>query len=318
MSRRDQLLFNSLSPNSWKAYNTAWRSFTKVLSNLGFVSFLPLREQHLEIYVVAASDTLAYGTIKSYLSGIKFWHLLAGFSLDSLFQDRLRLLLRGVRRIQGNSRLRPKRIPITLQDLHAISSWVTIYLPFYDATLLQAALRLAFFGLLRISEFTCAAVGTFQVNTDLALQDVQVDEVAGFLRIYIKVSKSDPFRQGFSLRIAKTDSDLCPFTALISYLSLRRPLGPGPLFILSNGQFLTRDHVVLVLSRVFPHIPSALLGSHSFRIGGASRLCALGVPDATIQILGRWSSSAFKRYLHLSDSYVGYLHDRMSRDVNRP
>ena len=105
---------------------------------------------------------------------------------------------------------------------------------------------------------------------------------------------------------------------MISFLALRRPLGPGPLFILNNGQFLTREHVMLVLARAFPRTPSVLVGSHSFRIGGASRLCALGVPDATIQILGRWSSSAFKKYLRLSDQYVASLHGRMSQDVNRP
>ena len=155
-------------------------------------------------------------------------------------------------------------------------------------------------------------------NSELAVQDVQVDYVTGLCRIHIKVSKSDPFRQGFTLRISRTNGPLCPFSSMVNYLSMRAQLGPGPLFVLTNGQFLTRDHIVLVLARAFPHIPSIFMGSHSFRIGGATRLCALGVPDATIQILGRWSSAAFKKYLHLSDQYVGSLQGAMSRDVNRP
>ena len=118
--------------------------------------------------------------------------------------------------------------------------------------------------------------------------------------------------------MSRTNVPICPFSAMAHYLSLRGHLGAGPLFVLSNGQFLTREHIVLVLARAFPRIPSVLMGSHSFRIGGASRLCALGVPDATIQILGRWSSAAFKKYLHLSDQYVGSLQVAMSRDVKRP
>ena len=138
MSRRQQLLFNSLSTNSWRAYNTAWRSFAKELNQLGFFTLLPLREDLLEIYVVSVSERLAYGTIKSYLSGIKFRHTLAGFSVDNLFQDRLRLLLRGIRRMQGNSRVRPKRIPITTGDLHTLNSWSNTHLSMYDASLVQA------------------------------------------------------------------------------------------------------------------------------------------------------------------------------------
>ena len=316
VNKRQDLLYHSLSTNTWKAYNTAWRSYTTLLSQLGIAIHLPLREELLEIYVVGVSDRLSYGTIKSYLSAIKFVHMVSGFSVDNLFQGRLKLLLRGIRRKQGNSRTRPKRLPIMLEDLNNLCLWVETNLLTYDAALFRAAFLLAFFGLLRVSEFTCSSISEFRENVDLAVDDVFVDYNAGLLRVRIKISKSDPFRQGFVLRIAKTRERLCPFSAMTWFLSFRRLLGPGPLFRLSNGQFLTRDHIVQVLARVFPHVPAAIMGSHSFRIGGASRLCVLGVQDATIQTLGRWASAAFKKYLHLSDQYVSELQSRMSRDVN--
>ena len=31
---------------------------------------------------------------------------------------------------------------------------------------------------------------------------------------------------------------------------------------------------------------------------------SVGIPDSTIQILGRWSSDAYRRYLRLSDNMI--------------
>ena len=54
------------------------------------------------------------------------------------------------------------------------------------------------------------------------------------------------------------------------------------------------------------------INTHSFRAGGATNLANLGVPDYVIQIMGRWRSDAYKRYLHFSDSYIRQLHVRMA------
>lgn len=311
LSRRDDLLRLSLAASSWKSYRSAWRSYSRVLAELQVTVMLPLQEQHLELYVTSVSRRLAHNTIKSYLSAIKFIHVFRGFNLAGLFGDRLRLLVRAVKREQGPAFTRPRRLPITsalLSDLFFCAS--RSFSPF-DAALFKAAFSLAFFGLLRVSEFTCPSSSQFSAQCHLGLQDIVFDSARQLMLVRIKVSKTDPFRAGAVVRIASSRHPLCATQAMSSFLRLRRPLGPGPLFILSNGQFLTRHHIVQLLALAFPEVPQGALGSHSFRIGGASMLCALGVPDATIQILGRWSSSAFKKYLHLSDEYIVSLHPRM-------
>ena len=82
----------------------------------------------------------------------------------------------------------------------------------------------------------------------------------------------------------------------------------GPIFILSDGSFLTRAHIQTALARTFPFAVPGSMGTHSFRIGGASMLCSLGIPDATVQIMGRWSSNAFRRYMHISDQFLSRVH----------
>ena len=60
-------------------------------------------------------------------------------------------------------------------------------------------------------------------------------------------------------------------------------------------------------------IPSKLnIFTHSFRIGGTIAAAAAGIPDSTIQILGRWTSNAFRTYLRFSDDTIKNLGDRIS------
>ena len=89
--------------------------------------------------------------------------------------------------------------------------------------------------------------------------------------------------------------------ALLRYL-LVRPAIRGPLFIFSNGRFLTRQHIsALLKSCLGAHIT---VDTHSLRIGGASALAAAHTPDSVIQLLGRWRSDSFRSYITLPDDFV--------------
>ena len=272
MRRRDELLSKSIGKSSWKAYATAWTSYTTFLKQIQVFAPLPLTETLLELYIASVSNGLAYTTIKSYLSGIKFMHVLAGYPLQGLFSHRLHLILKGTRRGQGSSRTRPRRLPISMPDLSLLVSTVQRVLSRHDATMFRAAFTLAFFGLLRVSEFTCPAGDIFDGRCHLGLRDVFVDPGGSMVRIRIKVSKSDPFREGAIIRLSRTDSQLCPVNAMLHYLQFRSLRPDGPLFIFQSGIFLTRQHIVRVLGNTFPLIPQGSLGSHSLHICGASKI----------------------------------------------
>ena len=97
---------------------------------------------------------------------------------------------------------------------------------------------------------------------------------------------------------------------MVSYLAVH-PMTFGSLFMLSTTRFLTRQDIVLMLSRCLPGVPN--INTHSFRIGGASAAASAGVPDSTIQLLGRWSSDSYLRYLRMSNETVIGLSRRISR-----
>ena len=73
------------------------------------------------------------------------------------------------------------------------------------------------------------------------------------------------------------------------------------MFVWQNGQLLTRqvlvNHIREALSSVW--VDPVPYSGHSFRIGAAMSAAAVGVEDAVIKILGRWSSSAHLAYARI-------------------
>ena len=166
--------------------------------------------------------------------------------------------------------------------------------------MIWAAMVTAFFGLLRVSEYTCKSALSFQQDNTLCYSDVSY----GFnsMSISIKSSKTDPFRTGVNIRLAANFSVLCPVDALKKFL-LVHPSKCGPFFTFNNGKFLTRKNISTFVKKYSGIV--ANLSSHSFRIGAATTLANMGHPRWLIQSLGRWSSDCFRDYIRISDATIG-------------
>ena len=117
------------------------------------------------------------------------------------------------------------------------------------------------------------------------------------MRVRIKGSKNDPFRKGCFIHIGVGRRPLCAVRAVMNYLALRRD-APGPLFLLQNGQPLSRNILTDWLRQIMAsaRVPGNF-SSHSFRIGAATVAARNGVPDHLIQSMGRWSSNAYQLYI---------------------
>ena len=173
-----------------------------------------------------------------------------------------------------------------------------------------AACCLAFFGFLRSSEFTIPTQSGYDPEVHLSPKDVAVDNRAKprMLKVIIKQSKTDPFRQGVTLCLGKTDSQLCPVDAPLPYMAVRGNR-EGPLFIMADGRRLTRQLFSDSLDNILAslRLDSGEYNTHSFRIGAATSASEAGIPDSTIMMLGRWQSNAYQRYIKTTPEKLAQL-----------
>ena len=289
-------LSHSLAQSTQATYSSGWSSYTSFCSRFSYTP-LPLSQEVLELYVSALARRLSFSTIKVYLHAVQHFSITQGYVEKINTMSRLYYVLRGIKIVLGSSRSRPRRLPITISQIQHLHRWLQLTFSSTDAIMLQAATSVAFFGLLRSSEYCSPRRSTPSTGT-LALSDVAFKN--GLLLVHLRHSKTDPFYKGCTIRIGPSLSTVCPVAAMRRFLSLRGPAS-GPLFTFQDGSLLTRTVMSNLLATCFP---GSSLDTHSFRIGGASALSSGGLPDATVQILGRWTSNCFQRYLHFSDAAV--------------
>ena len=98
--------------------------------------------------------------------------------------------------------------------------------------------------------------------------------------------------------IAAMDNDVCPISAVHSYVALRGA-SPGAFFCSAVGIPLAKSRFVELVRSALTQagVPVAGYTGHSFRIGAAMAAAEAGIPDSVIQALGRWASPAFLRYI---------------------
>ena len=181
--------------------------------------------------------------------------------------------------------------------------------------MLWAACCLGFFGFLRSGELTAPEDGKFDPSQHLSYADIAIDDNLNprRLSVTIKQSKTDPFRQGVTIFLGRTDTQLCPVAALLAYLAVRGP-GEGPLFRFEDGRALTRTRLVTEVRRSLAgcNLRPQDYSGHSFRIGAATTAAACGASAETIMTLGRWKSQAYRLYIRLPSEQLARLSRSMA------
>ena len=298
---------NALSKSTLATYSSALSSFLTFLAISGLVppwpqTTLPTISEHIIIQYVAycqKSLHLRYDSIKLYLAGIRF-HYIKRNNFDVLKNNlQLQYILRSVKKTQQN--VKGLRLPITfsiLSDLcFALSSGMLS--PFLDL-MYSCVFTTAFYGFLRCGEFTC----TKNSLTFLQLSDIIVNQDHSMFTLRLRTSKTDPFGSGVSIPIFNSQP-LCPVTIMAKYLAMRRAQAAqpdAPLFI--DSQFstspLARSTFITSLRCILARIGynDSHFSGHSFRIGACTSGAAGGVEDHLLQVLGRWKSGCYTRYIH--------------------
>ena len=303
---------HGLAASSQKTYKSGENRYLRFCRD-SRVNPLPLCETILCKFVsYLADESLQHRTIKTYLSGLRFCQIKAG--LGDPFQSlmpRLDYVLKGVKRVQARSDSGGrKRLPITPAILRKMKDVWSGSAVDRDIKLIWAACCLCFFAFLRAGEMTTPDEGGYDPSVHLSYKDIAIDDPRrpSFIRVTIKQSKTDPFRKGVDLYVGRTNSDLCPVAALLSYLQCRGAV-PGPLFLFTSGRSLTRKRFVELVREALARtdVDQRKYCGHSFRIGAATTAAARGIEDSVIKTLGRWESAAYLQYVRLPrEQLMGY------------
>ena len=128
------------------------------------------------------------------------------------------------------------RLPITPSILWRIKTvWLSKGVT-ANRLMLWAAATTAFFGFCHSGEVTVNSESSYDPNTHLSYSDLAADHPSdpSMVLIVLKHSNTDQARKGMKIVIGKTEDDLCPVRALLTYLNARGS-HPGPLFQWSSG-----------------------------------------------------------------------------------
>ena len=152
---------------------------------------LPTDEWSLMLFITWLHSVrhLSPATVSVYLASVRSLHVDHGFPDPLKDTMRLHRVLRSIKRSRAFHR--PSRLPVTQLILLAIRSALSSAV--FDYCMFWSACSLAFFGFLRVNEFTCS--GLFDPRIHLSLSHVWFDP-SGSIRPPHQVIENGPFSQG--------------------------------------------------------------------------------------------------------------------------
>ena len=298
---KQRLLDIAIAKRTHVTYSAAWNKFKIFCTTFERPLQLPISVQDLSLFIAYLSKSgCSSSTAATYISGLAYEHKLKGFpDFSNCFI--IKKLVEGLAR--DNGRKPDSRLPITASYLALIMAALdNICSSEYEATLFKAAFSLSFFGFLRIGEVAAQSKSNVPAHV-LLKHDVSIQEVDNEQAIIInfRVSKNNQCGVPQSVLILKqANQSICPVQSLNCYLS--QASNSPFMFAHFDGSPITRFQFssILLKAVTFCNLPNhELYKSHSFRIGAATTAKMAGYSDKDIQLMGRWRSNVFKKYIRI-------------------
>ena len=211
----------------------------------------------------------------------------------------VRTMQESAHRIKGRPKV--KKEPVTPQLLQKMVS-----------TLAQESASLLDIRTVTICLLAFSGFFRFNEIAQIRCSDLQFSSTD--VRIRVRQSKTDQYRDGNEVVIARTGSDTYPVAMLERYMAMANltPAGENWLF---RPLTATKHKTSGTYSRVREVVREALCrlgekpddyGLHSFRAGGATAAANAGVEDQLFKRHGRWKSENAKDG-YIKDSYDSRL-----------
>lgn len=294
-------LLASRAENTTKTYEGELRRFKSWVSQFAELKYLPASPETVTLYLLSliqGGKSSAVLLAANY--AISWAHNLAGLS-NPTAHITVKNVLEAGRRLNGKPV--SKKSIITVDILAKIIAFCQDNADSLPAVRSATLCLLGFAGFLRYNELS-----------NIRRCDVRFH--SEYMTLFIEKSKTDIYRDGRSIVIAKTNTMLCPVTMLQKYLnivSLSDDTCDDLIFRslsyckASGRHRLRQEQRPLSYSTVRTSIKNLLIsvgedpsrfGVHSLRSGGASAAANNGVTDRMFKRHGRWKSETAK------DGYV--------------
>ncbi|KAK3087577.1 hypothetical protein FSP39_007771 [Pinctada imbricata] len=289
-----------------KYYNSLlkWKKWA-VSQGLCESDIFPAKSIHVAIYLTCLAQThSSLGSLNDAYYGIRWAHftvVIKSPTDDSIVCN----ILEGAKRLMSKPIC--KKEPISQSDLLQMFNKHFDESNLYSQRIISMCL-LAYAGFLRSKELI-----------NIRRSDVNIFK--DYMEIFIESSKTDIYRDGVKVVLARLDSPLCPVSNFERYCNLAIISAHSDEYVFralsktGNGYKLRSVNKPLTYTRVREVFLQAFdgivpdirrYGLHSLRSGGATASVSHGIPDRMFKRHGRWRSESAK------DGYVkDSLDDRL-------
>ena len=272
---------------------------------------LPAEPYIISLYLTDIGNSAqSPSPINSAIASISWAHRMANFTFDPTKANIVKNTHEGLKRILAKPT--KKKEPIELCHIQKMVEFYGMDKSINNLMNIRTLtmILISYAGFLRFSEL---------VNIQLSHLTFKLSH----LQIYIPNSKTDQYRQGNSVVIARTNSPTCPVNMMELYLKLVNAYSYGNSVYVFRNLSKTKDgfkfrsmNVPMTYSRVREIILEALkpfVGDiskyciHSLRAGGATVAANSGLADRLFKRHGRWKSETAKD---------GYILDSLSSKLS--
>ena len=197
---------------------------------------------------------------------------------------------------------RPVRQKLPFSVVHLLKFYYILDLSVPKQLACWCAMLIAFFGCFRLSNLVPSSRKKFDPLKQLKRMDIRFDKET--VLIFYKWSKTNQNANRVTWIPIGDVSDVRFNVKLYLqklFTSVKVPKD-APLFSFSNSDFHSRNSLTRLLDQCIFEAGLSLsdYSWHSFRRGAAMFAFELGLGDSAVQLLGDWSSLAFKNYLEFA------------------
>ena len=197
---------------------------------------------------------------------------------------------------------RPVRQKLPFSVVHLLKFYYVLNMSDAKQLACWCAMLIAFFGCFRLSNLVPSSKKKFDPLKQLKRGDIRFDKET--VLIFYKWSKTNQNANRVTWIPISAVSDFrfnVKFYLQKLFINVKAPKN-APLFSFSKSDFHSRSSLIRLLDQcVFDTgLSMSDYSWHSFRRGAAMFAFELGLGDTAVQLLGDWSSMAFKNYLEFA------------------